>query len=51
MEVFYCIHVSVTSIMEAEALHDFNATAADELAFSRGDVLNVRTINSAFKEY
>jgi len=27
--------------MEAEARHDFNATASDELSFSRGDIIKV----------
>lgn len=28
--------------MEAKALHDFKATAADELSFSKGSVVKVR---------
>ena len=28
--------------MEAEALHDFSATADDELSFRKGDILKVK---------
>ena len=35
--------------MEAKCLHDFNATADDELSFCRGTVIKVSTIVKKFQ--